>query len=121
MADEMEHKAEIAQMASAAVKVIADAAAEATRVVSTAAAESARILNVKGPVDHDLLIELKTRMEGLKSDIKDLKDGTSTQLAQHESRLTMLESSRTKQNVTMSIGIGLLSILVGLLIYHIAK
>lgn len=30
--------------------------------------------------DHDLLIELRTEMQGMRKDIKDLKDGTATRL-----------------------------------------
>lgn len=114
-------KIDIEHAASEAVRVIAKAAEEAAKVVANAAAESVKVVNVKTGDDHDLLIELKTRMEGLKTDIEGLKNGTSTQIADHETRINSLESSKTKQNAMMSIGIGLLSILVSIMIYHIAK
>jgi hypothetical protein len=31
--------------------------------------------------DHDLLIELRTEMRGIRGDIKDMKDGTTRELA----------------------------------------
>jgi hypothetical protein len=41
--------------------------------------------------DHDLLIELRTEMRGMRGDIKDLRNGTSDRLADHEMRLRALE------------------------------
>jgi hypothetical protein len=70
----------IAQAASAATAAIAQAAEAAAKVVANAATEAAKIANAKGQDDHDLLIRIETRMEGLKSDIKELKDGTSKRI-----------------------------------------
>ena len=149
----------VAQAAEDAVKIvsrateeaataIAKAAEQARKVVSDSAADAVRVLSVKnadGSSDHDILIELKTRMEGLKSDIKELNSGTSIRLdglekeklnsresyantfkaevdkgiADHETRLNALEKSKTAQAVLMSIGVGILTILVSLLIFHI--
>ena len=44
--------------------------------------------------DHDLLIELRTEMRGVREDIKDIKDGTADKLLDHETRIRTLE----KQN-----------------------
>ena len=41
--------------------------------------------------DHDLLVTMHEQIKGIKSDIKDLKDGTSTKLTDHELRLRRLE------------------------------
>ena len=41
--------------------------------------------------DHDLIIRLDSKMDDLKQDIKDLKDGTTTQIQDHEARLRTLE------------------------------
>lgn len=41
--------------------------------------------------DRDLLVELRTEMTGIRADIKDLKDGTSTTLSDHETRIRRLE------------------------------
>lgn len=39
------------------------------------------------PNDHDLLIELRTEMRGMRADIKDIKEGTTA-------RLTALENNK---------------------------
>ncbi len=41
--------------------------------------------------DHDLLITLHTEVRGIRDDIKEIKDGTSLKLADHETRLRRLE------------------------------
>jgi hypothetical protein len=112
-------KMEIERAASNAVEVIAKAASEAAKVVADAAAVSVKVLSIKNADDHDLLIELKTRMEGLKIDIKELKDGTSVQIAEHERRIFCLENSRTRFNTLVSVGIGILTLLVSLLVAHL--
>lgn len=70
-------KHEIENAASEAVKVIANAASEAAKVVANATAEAAKVVNASNSDDHDLLVELKTKMEDLKSDIKELKDNVA--------------------------------------------
>lgn len=108
----------------AAATVITEAANAATKVIAEAAAEALKITNTKLDLyktDHDILIELKTRMGDLKDDIKDLKDGTSAKIDNHDARIVALETSKTRQNVLMSIGIGLMSLLVSLVIYILTK
>ena len=114
-------KKEIATAAGEAAKVIAQAAAEATKVIASAAAESVKVANVQNSSDHDLLIELKTRMVGLKEAVENIQNGTSVQIADHETRLNALESARTKQNTLMGVGIAILTLLVSLMTYHIVK
>ena len=60
-------KLEIGNAASEAVRVIAHAAEEAAKVVSAAAAAAAttQTSNVKSSEDHDLLIEVKTKVDAL--------------------------------------------------------
>lgn len=41
--------------------------------------------------DHDLLVTMHEQIKGIKSDIRDLKDGTSSKLNDHELRLRRLE------------------------------
>lgn len=41
--------------------------------------------------DHDLLVTMHEQIKGIKADIKELKDGTSTKLSDHELRLRRLE------------------------------
>jgi hypothetical protein len=116
-----EAKKEIATAAGEAAKVIAQAAAEATKVIASAAAESVKVANVQNSSDHDLLIELKTRMVGLKESVDSIQNGTSTQIADHETRINSLETAKTKQNTLMGIGIGILTLLVSLMTYHMIK
>lgn len=116
--EQIQYKMDIEQAASAAVKVIAEAAAGAAKVVADAAAVSVKVLSIKNADDHDLLIELKTRMESLRTDIKDLKDGTTVQIADHEKRIFGLEKTKAAQTVLITIGTGILSLLVGLMIFH---
>src|ERR1017187_6129506 len=74
----------IASATSDAAKTIADAASQARSVVAANASEAARILNVKnadGGSDHDLLTTLGVKVDSLKADIKELKDGTSSRIA----------------------------------------
>lgn len=80
---------EIAQAARDAVKTLADAANSATKDISTAAGgavkvladaagEAAKVVSVNrasGQNDHDLLIEIKTRLEGLTNTIREEGDG----------------------------------------------
>lgn len=42
--------------------------------------------------DHDLLVTMHEQIKGIKSDIRDLKDGTSAKLNDHETRIRRLEN-----------------------------
>lgn len=42
--------------------------------------------------DHDVLVELRTEMRLLRGDIRDMKDGNTISLSDHEMRLRTLES-----------------------------
>ncbi len=42
-------------------------------------------------LDHDTLIRLESKVDSVLTDIKDLKEGTTTKLADHELRLRVLE------------------------------
>lgn len=44
--------------------------------------------------DHDLLIVLSTKFDVMASDIKDLKDGTTSQIAINSKRLTEVEKQQ---------------------------
>ena len=80
--------------------------------------------------DHDILVRLHENIElnfrQVKADIKDLKDGTSNQLADHEARIKDLEVTRvdfrakirdTGKYMAFIVALGLL--IIGLLIWHI--
>jgi len=48
--------------------------------------------------DHDLLITMHEQIRGIKSDIKEIKDGTTLKIEDHELRLRIIE--RFKDNWT---------------------
>ncbi len=48
--------------------------------------------------DHDLLIRLETKLDQVCVDIKDLKDGFSAKLANHEIRITAMEKLHDEIN-----------------------
>lgn len=77
---------DISYALSEAVDTISQAAKDAVKTITDAAA-------VKDSSDHDLLIELKTKMDGIKADIKDLGDGTSKTIADHETRIRTVEKA----------------------------
>jgi formylmethanofuran dehydrogenase subunit B len=102
-----------------AVAVVATAAKEAARTVADAAAQALKVTSATNGNDHDLIVELKTKIEGIRDDIKDLKDGTTERIANHELRLNTLETEKTRTTVMLSIGVGILTLLVSLLVWHL--
>jgi hypothetical protein len=112
-------QSKLADAANLAVTTIASAAAEATKVIAGAAAEASKVVASKGSLDHDLLIELKTRMDSIRDDIKDLKDGTSTKIAEHENRIFALESAKGKQSVLISAVVVLGGIVTAMVVFHL--
>lgn len=119
--DFRKHKDEIRDAANEAKTIIAQAAELAAKAIADAAAISVKVLRVKNADDHDLLIELKTRMEGLREDIKDLHDNVSLRLDDHEKRIASLEKSKDSQTIWVTIGTSLVGILVAIMMYHILK
>lgn len=120
----------LANAASDATRLIANATSEAAKVVANTAAATAKVVDTKNTGDHDTLITLvgavanidqkfTEKFAELRTDIADLRSGTSAQIDNHEGRLTSLEVSKTRQNVLMSIGIAILTLLVSLLVYHL--
>jgi hypothetical protein len=110
---------EIEGAAQDAIKTIAKAAEEAAKVVANSAAEAVKVANAKNDGDHDILIVLKTKMEDLKADIKDLKDGTTTQIGDHELRIKKLENKTANYLITLTLYSVFVGGLVGLLLFHI--
>lgn len=47
--------------------------------------------------DHDLLVELRTEMRGMRTDIKDLKEGTAARLAVLERKAEDLEAHKASK------------------------
>jgi hypothetical protein len=116
----------IEDAAKIALDVVSKASEEAAKVIANSASEAVKVISAKNlenydksSKDHDILIELKTKMEDLKIDIKEIKDGTSAKINNHDERICKLETSKTRQNVMMSIGIAILSLLTTIMIYHL--
>ena len=53
--------------------------------------------------------------------IKEVRDGMSTKIAEHDRDINTCKISRTRQNVTVGIGIALMAILTTLVTQHIVK
>jgi len=79
--------------------------------------------------DHDLLITLVAKVDGVKEDIRVLNDGTSTKISDHETRIRGLEKiqeassgsiSLTNRIVMGACAIVLVSVLSGL-VYLVVK
>ena len=83
----MPTNSQIDQAAKEALKTIAEAAASATHVVAQAAAEAVKVKAFETNSDHDSLVELKVLVVGIKTDIKELADGTTA-------RITLLENNK---------------------------
>jgi len=115
----------IESSAADAVKVIAMAAREATKAIADAAAEAVKVTATAVGNDHDTLIafraETVAELKNVRSDIQTLTNGTTSQIAEHETRINALETSKTAQTVLLSVGIGLITILTSTLIYHITN
>jgi hypothetical protein len=92
--------------------------------------------------DHDLLIELRTEMQGIRKDIKDLKDGTTERISKLENdktdkkefdelytkvntdietRVRSLESAKSFYMTSMVIYTAVGLTMISLIIYHMFK
>lgn len=71
--------------------------------------------------DHDSIVKIITLLEVVQKDITEIKSGTAIQLANHEKRIFEIEKTKGNQTVLLSIGIGILSVLSGVLFYHIQQ
>lgn len=60
--------------------------------------------------DHDLLVELKTEMRGLRDDFRDMKDGVKENVSDHEDRIRSLEKTQTQVITWGSAGIVILGV-----------
>jgi hypothetical protein len=77
-----QHKEDIRIAAEDATKLIAEAATAAARVISEAASVAVKLVSSKDAEDHDLLIELRTTMEYVRSDIRDLSNGVTEKISE---------------------------------------
>lgn len=62
--------------------------------------------------DHDLLIELRTEMRGMREDIKSLSDGVTVRINDHETRIRSLEKTTENLMAKMVFGIALFSFIM---------
>lgn len=94
----------ISDATSKATDAIAEAAMAASKLLISNAADVAKITGALGSSDHDAITtligsvanlaeRLTEKFNELKSDIKDLSDGTTAEIADHETRLKKLEDS----------------------------
>lgn len=67
--------------------------------------------------DHDLLIELRTEMRGLRNDVKENNLNFGTTIKDHETRIRGLESSVTKILTWGTIGM----VVLGVVEFFISK
>lgn len=77
--------------------------------------------------DHDLLIELRTEMRGMRYDIKGLSDSTARTISDHETRIRLnekdvenIKSSSATWRFMLSTGLTVLGIVVAIIAvkYH---
>jgi len=77
--------------------VIADAALQATKLLASQAAEAQKVTTIKGQDDHDFLLtfssEVKTKLDTISGDIKDLKDGTTARIESLETEKLNIRDS----------------------------
>lgn len=87
-----------------------------TLIASTSAFHS--LVNEKFDDVFDKLGEFKQEVN---ANIKELRNGTSKKIAEHDVDISSCKISRTRQNVTVGIGITILTGLIGLVLLHISK
>lgn len=119
----------IATAAREAAQLVASDVRDATKLLASNAADAAKVANVKGADDHDLLVELKTKMEGLIADIKEYKndkadkhdvDDLKTAVYKTiEDRLRKVENKTANYFITISLYSIAIAAMTGLLFYHI--
>lgn len=65
--------------------------------------------------DHDLLIELRTEMRGMRDDMKGLRDDTKVTITDHESRIRKVEQRTEANTVTIRIWISAVGLLLAII------
>lgn len=132
----------IASSAESATRLLASSAESATRLLASNASDALQASKKKDVEDHDILVVLKSRMEDIRNDIKDLKDNTTKRIdvlesskldvkdcyatlykkdveqtnSDHETRIRLIETNITKILTYGSIGIVLLGVIEGVIL-----
>lgn len=116
----------LATAADKATSTLASAAKDASALLASNASDAMKVSNTKNEGDHDLLTQVDTKLKILINDIKEYKnekadkhdvENLKTKLDEYKKRTGVLEGYKTGQTILMSIGIGLLSLETGLIIY----
>lgn len=121
---EIEHSARaavniISDASTKATTAIAEAAQQASNLLASQAAAAVKVKSVAEGNDHDTLIEIKTIQQTMLAEIREIKDGTTRSISDHEFRINKIESSSTRMTVMLSVGIFAITFLVSLVIYHL--
>lgn len=76
--------------------------------------------------DHDILVVVVTKLDSLKDDVKEIKDGTQKKIDDHDKRIESLEKGRDKNWTYIKFGLWLggiifamLVVLLTMMIYHL--
>lgn len=69
--------------------------------------------------DHDALVTIIAEVRQIRIDIRDLRDGMSDTIKDHERRINTLEDKAEATNIYYKVLILIGSLAVGLLIYHL--
>ena len=67
--------------------------------------------------DHDLLIAMETKLDSLIEDIRDLKDGTSKIVGDHEARIRKMED----RQLTWVGALAMLQFFIGIVLWFISN
>jgi hypothetical protein len=99
-----------------------------------------KLMPNSNPADHDLLIELRTEVQNIRNDIKELKDGVATRIASLETdkadrkvveelqgkvnhdlevRVRVLEGAKSNYYTMSVIYAGIGATMIGLILYHL--
>ena len=73
-------KDDLALAAKEALKLLSEASIAQLKTIASAAAEALKVSQAPGNNDHDLLVELRTKMQSIKDDIKELKDDIASRV-----------------------------------------
>lgn len=121
----------IAAAAREATQLVASDVRDAAKLLASNAADALKLTNAKSADDHDLLVELKTKMEGLITDIReykndkadrhDVEDLKTVVYKDNETRLRKLETKVANYFITMAIYSVAIGGLIALVFAHIIK
>ena len=118
----------LANAVEKATQKISDSEINASKRIADDAANAVKVLNVKnaeGGSDHDFQIkfsaEVTIKLDNIIKDIKDIKSGTSIQIADHEARIKKLENKTSSYFITITLYSIAVAFMIGLLIFHIIQ